>query len=128
MEDSRPKRTNNKFQKNNSQANGVRSNDSRIRVLVSDPHPIVRKGIRSGLHEHPDFNVVAECNNLSELRLEFQEARPDVVLLGHEVRLVSGKELLEHLPEKTGSARVILLASENPGAEYGFVAIACRAL
>jgi len=53
----------------------------RIRVLVVDDHPIVRKGIRHLLETEPEIEMVGEAANGREAVRKFVDVKPDVVLL-----------------------------------------------
>jgi two-component system nitrate/nitrite response regulator NarL len=96
---------------------------SSIRILICDPHPIVRKGVRLSLQEHADFLVAAECSQLSEISPLLQQLSADVIVLGHDVPLVPGSNILEFVFDGVDSGRVILLSSDNHGVDYGFGAI-----
>ena len=51
---------------------------TKIRVLLADDHPIVRRGIRSLLQTAPDIDVVAEARSGVEALSMVEELRPDV--------------------------------------------------
>jgi two-component system response regulator DevR len=52
-----------------------------IRVVVIDPHPIVREGVRSVLANAPDLRLVGEAATAPSAEGIVSDVRPDVVLL-----------------------------------------------
>lgn len=52
-----------------------------IQVLIVDPHAVVRRGLRAGLHACPDVAVVGEAPDGAEALTACAAYRPDVVLM-----------------------------------------------
>ena len=80
-----------------------------IRILIVDDHPVVRRGIRSLLSNHADFEVVGEAARLDSARALIEQLALDVILL--DIRLVneSGLELLNDL--RASEAKILILTS-----------------
>jgi DNA-binding NarL/FixJ family response regulator len=79
-----------------------------IRILVADDHPIVREGLVAILGTQPDFDVVGEASDGSELVRLATELRPDVVLTDLEMPGVDGVEALRQLRESCPDLRTIV--------------------
>jgi DNA-binding NarL/FixJ family response regulator len=62
----------------------------RIRILIADDHPLVRRGIRSTLGAVPDFEIVGEASNGREAIALAASAAPDVILMDLQMPDVSG--------------------------------------
>jgi DNA-binding NarL/FixJ family response regulator len=109
--------------KSGSNAIEQESAGSPIRILICDPHPIVRKGVRLSLQEHPDFQIAGECSRLDEVSSLLRQLSPDVVVLGHDVPSAPEGRAFELDFDGDNFCRVILLCSEKRNADYGFGAI-----
>lgn len=57
------------------------SNNSKIRVLIVDDHPLTRAGLCSILENLPDIEVVAEAVDGEQAKLLASELKPDIMLL-----------------------------------------------
>jgi DNA-binding NarL/FixJ family response regulator len=83
--------------------------DRRIRVLLADDHPIIRKMVRSTLQEHPHFEVCGEAENGAEAIELAKQIKPDVAILNVMMPVLNGfdaaREIKKHVPQ---SAIVIL--------------------
>lgn len=87
--------------------------ESRIRILVVDDHPLVRRGIESILAAEDDMEMVGEAWDGSEAVKKFQECRPDVVLMDLRMPKLGGIEAARTMRELDPEARIIALTSYN---------------
>ncbi len=85
--------------------------ESRIRILVVDDHPLVRKGIESLLAVEDDLLMLGEAGDGSEAIQKFQECRPDVVLMDLRMPQVGGIEAARTMRRLDPEARIIALTS-----------------
>lgn len=53
----------------------------RIRILIADDHPLLRKGIKSALEENPAFKVVGEAVDGNGAIAMTELLRPDIVIM-----------------------------------------------
>jgi len=81
----------------------------RIRVLITDDHPIFRDGLRRLLESEDGFEVVGEAKDGSEAIRMAQALHPDVILLDVAMPRVTGLAALEELGKM--STKVILLTA-----------------
>ena len=65
---------------------------SRTRVLITDDHAIVRKGIRALLATETGIEVVGEAGDGAEAVAQARALRPDVVLMDLVMPKVDGIE------------------------------------
>ena len=84
---------------------------SKIRVLVVDDHPLVRRGIESILAAEDDLEMVGEAGDGSEAVKIFQECRPDVVLMDLRMPKLDGIEATGLLRQLDPEAHIIALTS-----------------
>ena len=55
--------------------------DQRLRILVADDHPVIRKSVRTVSEGHPRFDVCAEAAAGAETIEQAMRLKPDVVVL-----------------------------------------------
>ncbi len=89
----------------------MRPPESRIRILVVDDHPLVRRGLESILAAEDDLEIVGEAEDGSEAVRKFQECRPDVVLMDLRMPKVGGIEAARTMRGLDPEARIIALTS-----------------
>jgi two-component system, NarL family, response regulator len=77
----------------------------RIRVLLVDDHPIMRKGLAAAIAPEPDMEVVASAPNGKDAVDLFRANRPDVTIMD-----------LNLTPEMTGTQAIQAIRREFPEA------------
>lgn|SRR5579863_325364 len=85
----------------------------KIRILVVDDHPLVRRGIESILAVEADMEMVGEAGDGSEGVRRFQECRPDVVLMDLRMPIMGGIEAARAMRALDPEARIIALTSHD---------------
>ncbi|NDJ86940.1 MAG: response regulator [Chloroflexi bacterium] len=58
-----------------------------VRLILADPHDLIRQGIRSLLSEEPEFAIVGEAKNSAEIEDLVAHYAPDVLLLDYDLGL-----------------------------------------
>jgi DNA-binding NarL/FixJ family response regulator len=84
---------------------------TRIRILVADDHPMLREGLVAVLSTQPDFDVVGEAANGSEVVRLARSLAPDVILLDLEMPDVDGIAALERLRDAGCETRTIVFTA-----------------
>jgi len=82
---------------------------NRIRVLISDDHPIVRSGLRQLLEAESDMQVVGEAGDGMTALEMVRERRPDVILLDIAMPRLSGLEVAQ-MVKAAADTRVVILS------------------
>jgi len=83
----------------------------KIRVVLSDDHPIVRNGIRLLLGEAHDIAVVGEAADGPEALRLVDELQPDVLLLDMAMPGMNGIEVVQTLAARQSPVRVLALSA-----------------
>lgn len=84
---------------------------AKIRILIVDDHPVVRKGMRAMLETEPDLEVVGEGKNGVEAVDLFRQTHPDVLLLDLVMPQMDGIEAIQQIRAADPGARILVLTS-----------------
>jgi NarL family two-component system response regulator LiaR len=100
---------------------------NRIRILVTDDHAIIRKGIRAMLEIVPDMEVVGEAADGQTGVAQAAALRPDVILMDLVMPEMDGIEAIRQIKVQQPEARILVLTS-FAGDDKVFPAIKAGAL
>lgn len=84
---------------------------TKIRVLITDDHAIVRKGISALLATEPDIEVVGEASDGAEAVARAQALKPDVVLMDLVMPRMDGIEATRTITGLLKGTRILVLTS-----------------
>ena len=82
----------------------------KIKVLVVDDHPVVRKGLQSCLANRENLKVVGEAADGAEAIQQVKELDPDVVLMDINMPGMDGLQVTETLRKDSPRTRVLILS------------------
>lgn len=83
---------------------------TRIKVLLVDDHPVVRRGIAACLSRHARIDLVGEASNGREALDQVRALRPDVVVTDVDMPVMNGADLATALAKESPSIRVLVLS------------------
>jgi DNA-binding NarL/FixJ family response regulator len=86
--------------------------ETRIRVMVVDDHPMWRDAVERDLQDH-GFDVVGVAANGSEALARFPACRPHVVVLDLQIPAPNGVEVTAEVLRQDPSARVLILSASG---------------
>jgi DNA-binding NarL/FixJ family response regulator len=95
---------------------------TRVRVLLSDQHALVRAGIRALLERIDEVKVVAEAAGGQQTLELIKAFNPNILLLDIAMPGFSGLELLKEIVDKFPRVRVIVLTLHD-NEEYAALAL-----
>lgn len=62
----------------------------KIRVIVADDHPLLRKGLRQIIEAHPKFTVIGEAGDGETAFAQIDQLRPDIAVLDIDMPKLDG--------------------------------------
>jgi DNA-binding NarL/FixJ family response regulator len=87
------------------------ANNSRIRVLVVDDHPVLRDGIASVVEGQPDMTIAGEATNGAEAIERYRTLRPDVTLMDLQMPEMDGTDAIRLIRNEFPLARIVVLTT-----------------
>ena len=82
----------------------------RIKILLADDHPVVRKGIGACLGRHAHLVIVGEAADGLEAVAKAKELLPDIVLLDIDMPKMNGLAATEVLRKELPQVKVLILS------------------
>ena len=98
--------------------------ESPIRILLANPQPILRSGLRSLLEREPEFRVVAEAASASEAIVLTDFKHPDIVLLEIKFHDLTGTAVAKQLSSRQQVPKLVFVTDHT---DAGYVMEAFKA-
>ena len=83
----------------------------KIRVMITDDHPVVREGLSAMLSREQDIEVVGEAGNGREAIEKARNLKPDVVLMDLRMPEVDGVEAMRQIRVNNPDIKFIVLTT-----------------
>ena len=97
---------------------GEAKDESTIRIMVADDHPVVREGIRKLLELEDGLQVVGEASDGREVLEMVGQLHPDIVLLDLKMPGMDGLAVLQTLQHMKGGSKIIVLTASEDKNEW----------
>ena len=87
------------------------SQQSPIRIVVADGHPLFTLGVRALLAREPGFEVIGDADDGEEALAVLQKFRPDVLLLDLALSGINGLEVLRRMVAMDLPTRTVIVTA-----------------
>jgi DNA-binding NarL/FixJ family response regulator len=87
----------------------------RARILIADDHEVVRRGIRTLLETHSEWEICGEASTGKEAIAKATRLKPDVVLLDITMPEASGLEAIPEILKVQPHAKILVLTMHDSG-------------
>jgi DNA-binding NarL/FixJ family response regulator len=87
------------------------SEETKIRILVVDDHPIMRVGISAIIQATPDMTAVAQAGTGEEAIRLFEQHLPDVTLMDLRLPDISGVDVIRAVRARHHDAKFVVLTT-----------------
>jgi two-component system LytT family response regulator len=84
-----------------------------LRLLIVDDEPLIRTGIRDGLSDLDEIEIVAECASGSEAIAAIRSQHPDLVLLDVKLQDCTGLDVVQEISPERMPAVIFITAYEE---------------
>lgn len=84
---------------------------NKIRIVIADDHPIVRRGLRTVLKTQPDMELVGEAENGAQAVTQVTSLQPDIVIMDLQMPVQDGMSAIHELNRLKSPTRVLVLTS-----------------
>ncbi|MFS4483754.1 response regulator [Hyunsoonleella sp. 2307UL5-6] len=93
-----------------------------IKLLIADPHPIIRKGLEHLFSASSDIEIVGSVNNGEEVLEFLNKENVDVLLSEIDLPKLNGLTVLRHLKSDFPDVKALMFSAQ-PENVYGFNSI-----
>jgi DNA-binding NarL/FixJ family response regulator len=87
------------------------TNDTRIRILAVDDHPLLQEGLAAMINSQPDMVLVAQASNAQDSLAQFRKHKPDVTVMDLRLPDKSGIDAMVAIRAEFPEARIIMLTT-----------------
>ena len=82
---------------------------TRIRIVIADDHPVLRKGLRQVIEADPSVQVVAEADDGETALAQLEELQPQIAVLDIDMPKLDGFAVMKEIQRRRLVIDVVLL-------------------
>jgi two-component system nitrate/nitrite response regulator NarL len=83
----------------------------KLRILIADDHPVIRRMVRSTLQDHPDFEICGEVTDGGQAVEAAKKLKPDVVVLNITMPVLNGFEAAREIKTTLPQSAIVILSA-----------------
>lgn len=83
----------------------------KIRIVIADDHPIVRRGLRTLIKTQKDMDVVGEAENGAQAVERVSTLQPDIIIMDLQMPVMDGMAAIRALHELNSPTGILVLTS-----------------
>ncbi len=87
-----------------------------FKIIIADDHDIIRKGIKSILEAHSEYEIVGEAKNGEEAKNLTGQLKPDILLLDITMPKISGLDIIKQVHRLSPETKVVVITVHKMGA------------
>ena len=91
----------------------VKQLSRRVRVLIADDHPVIRRMVRSTLQSYRHFEVCGEATDGAQAIEEAKKLKPDVVVLNISMPVLNGFEAATAIRTNLPDSAIVILSTNT---------------
>jgi two-component system, NarL family, nitrate/nitrite response regulator NarL len=91
----------------------TKTSKAKIKILIVDDHPVVRKGLLSCLAAKENLKIVGEADNGTEAVRLVKELAPDILLMDVSMPQMDGLAVTEALRKAASQTKVLILSMQG---------------
>jgi DNA-binding NarL/FixJ family response regulator len=80
-----------------------------VTVLIVDDHPLIRRGLRDVIHEHPRYKIIGEAADGREALRLLPSLKPHILIVDIDMPHVNGLEMIRAVRQLPFAVKVIVL-------------------
>jgi len=85
----------------------------KIRVLLVDDHPFIRRALKISLGDEASLEIVGEAENGKSAIAQVELLKPDVVLMDVQMPVMDGVEATRQICDRTPETKVLILTIDD---------------
>jgi DNA-binding NarL/FixJ family response regulator len=91
--------------------------EDKIRIVVADDHPLIRRGVRAVLSMISDVHVIGEAEDGGQAVELYRTLLPDLILLDLQMPNVDGIEAIAQIRQEFSQAKILVLTTYSGDAQ-----------
>jgi DNA-binding NarL/FixJ family response regulator len=85
----------------------------KIRILLVDDHPFIRRALKISLGDESSLEIVGEAENGKSAIAQVELLKPDVVLMDIQMPLMDGVEARNQICDRAPETKVLILTIDD---------------